>query len=609
MKINKFLLGMFACATVCACSNDDSDVTGNQVFSGDEAYMVVRLADGGTTKGYFGNTATKDSVYQYGTAKEYGVNTAHFYFYDADGVFVAEASAWNGGSANTATPDESIEFFGKSVVVLKGLKNKNFPKTMVTVVNKATDFTPATTLAELEKQMSTVSNDPIVTEASSSTFFTMSTTSYDGSQTKYFVTDVTESNFSLEPIASDQIDNISNAVTVYVERLAAKVTVNTDLESDKTVEGATLYPVKVTVAGNENDEDDNDNIGAETLYVQFLGWDLNATAKKSYIVKNIDESWTNTTTTLGSGWAWNDATNYRSYWGKSFNYGDVTSSLYPSASTGYVATDAAGYALNYVNLAGTTLNAVGSGYDYCAENTNTSAVLSTAKADGNLLSYVTHVLLKAKVCDENGNALDLVRYNGILYKKDAFMAYVINNCNANGELNAWVKSTDETTGNDKYTQIDASYISLKADGAGGVYVVLTNEAKEATLYYDTDAKDENGNPVYAELENTDELETALAAFTGNAYNGGEMYYEIPIEHFNNEDVTGEEEAENTILEAKYGIVRNHHYVITIDKLETLGKGIFDPNEIIVPDDDEELYYVGTKINILSWKLVNQNVQL
>ena len=85
-----------------------------------------------------------------------------------------------------------------------------------------------------------------------------------------------------------------------------------------------------------------------------------------------------------------------------------------------------------------------------------------------------------------------------------------------------------------------------------------------------------------------------------------MYYNIPIEHLNNGDV-----ANGTIPEAKYGVVRNHHYVVTIDKLENIGKGIFDEDEKIVPgeDPDGDTYYVGAKINILSWKIVSQNVEL
>ena len=52
-------------------------------------------------------------------------------------------------------------------------------------------------------------------------------------------------------------------------------------------------------------------------------------------------------------------------------------------------------------------------------------------------------------------------------------------------------------------------------------------------------------------------------------------------------------------------------MVSVNKLEKIGKGIYNPEEEIVPDidDEKELYYVGASIHILSWKLVNQNVNL
>ena len=87
------------------------------------------------------------------------------------------------------------------------------------------------------------------------------------------------------------------------------------------------------------------------------------------------------------------------------------------------------------------------------------------------------------------------------------------------------------------------------------------------------------------------------------YTDGLMYYNIPIEHLR--AIEGDD-----LKEANYGVVRNHYYKVTINKLENVGKGIFDPNEVIVPgDDDKTLYYVGASIHILSWKIVNQGVEL
>ncbi|MFQ6939570.1 Mfa1 fimbrilin C-terminal domain-containing protein [Alistipes sp. DJF_B185] len=95
------------------------------------------------------------------------------------------------------------------------------------------------------------------------------------------------------------------------------------------------------------------------------------------------------------------------------------------------------------------------------------------------------------------------------------------------------------------------------------------------------------------------------------YKDGLMYYNIPIEHLNNAATTTDAENKRVIPVAKYGIVRNHHYVVTVNSLTKIGKGIFDPEEEIVPgkNDEKDTYYVGARINILSWKIVNQNVNL
>ena len=141
-------------------------------------------------------------------------------------------------------------------------------------------------------------------------------------------------------------------------------------------------------------------------------------------------------------------------------------------------------------------------------------------------------------------------------------------------------------------------MKLEHVGDGKVKVVFTNE--HGTSLYAEDGSNCSDQTITAL---NDDLASASA--DAIAYNGGLMYYNIPVEHLNNGDV-----AENgTIPEAKYGVVRNHHYVVTIDKLEKIGKGIFDGNEKIVPGDDPDAYYVGAKINILSWKIVSQNVEL
>lgn len=577
MKMKKLFFGLFACASLCACSNDESGVIPDdtpKVFTGDEAYINVRLADAGSL------TRAQEGEFEYGT-NEQSVKNAFFYFYDADGVFVAQGDVWTGGNASTTNPAGNIEFTGNNVVVLKELGRKNYPKYMVAVLNKPTGFLYGNTLGEMQTVLADGNAEGIYYPSTANNvttdYFTMSTTSYtEASRSAYFVTEVKEENFLPEPMTD--INAIANTVTVYVERLAAKVTLNVSGQLVKDANGR--YPIKATVAGEDNSAG-NDDVASEELYVELLGWKLNATAKRSYMVKNIDATWANG----DLGFTWNRPTDYRSHWGKSFNYG---LSGYPDNAAGVPANSEY---LNYVDLEN-GLTALGAPA-YCAENTNTSAVVTA-----DFPSAVTSILLKAKVCDASGNALDLVRYNGVLFQHDSFLEYVLSVLKARNQHTVWYENGKDAQGNIAYTQIGKEYVKLENTGDGEVKAVFTNEL-EIPLYA------EDGSSCSEEIIDALNDDLAAASAGAVAYNGGLMYYNIPIEHLNNDA------AENgTVPEAKYGVVRNHHYVVTIDKLEKIGKGIFDGNEKIVPGDpNDDTYYVGAKINILSWKIVSQNVEL
>lgn len=588
MKKKLLFLPFLAAMMLSGCSNDDSEiepVISPSVFTGDEAYITVRLSDAGSSS----RATTEDPGYEYGSDDEHAVQNAYFYFYDANGVFVSEGSAWNsGGTSSSNTPAENVEFKSGNVVVLKGLTEKNYPKYMVTVLNRPSNFAYGNTLDLMEKALSLTGNDlndETINNGGikdSNGYFVMSTTSFggqknaEGGDMKYFVTEVKESNFSSEPI--DHETNSTNYVTVYVERLAAKVTLNAGKSlTSTTINNRTYYEIKATVVGGDNN---NQDVAAEKLYVELLGWKLNATAKNSYIVKNLDESWSNL------GFEWNKSDAFRSFWGKSFNYGQDG---YPSDAS---KVSECKY-LDYFNLDNGLVDLGSSAY--CAENTNTSAIVTS-----NFPSAVTSILVKARICDSNGDPLDLVRFNGVLFKQSSFLQYVLNGMQAKGQLNEWVKTSESESIDNAYIQIGADNVELQSKGDGKVIVAL----KEGVTLYARSGSE--GNYTFEQITDLSTFNTTLETESGDAigYKGGLMYYNIPIEHLNNSSV-GEDGA---IPEAKYGVVRNHHYNVTINKLEKIGKGIYDPKEVIVPGD-KDTYYVGAIINILSWKIVNQSVDL
>ena len=177
MKMNK-LLGLLVCTALCACSNDESGIIPNDtpnVFTGDKAYIKVRLADAGTL------TRAQGGDFEYGT-NEQSIKNASFYFYDADGVFVTQGDVWTDGSASTTTPAGNIEFASNNIVVLKGLDKKSYPRYMVTVLNKPTGFVHGKTLDEMQTVLADNNAEgiyyPATTDNVTTNYFTMSTTSY-----------------------------------------------------------------------------------------------------------------------------------------------------------------------------------------------------------------------------------------------------------------------------------------------------------------------------------------------------------------------------------------------------------------------------------------------
>ncbi len=645
--MKKYLAMLFACAAVFACQNKE-DLTPapeeQKKFTGDEAYITIRLADVGSlnSKASFGNFQDADNSTYF---KEGLVKSAHFYFYDADGYFVSEAAAWPGGANDTT--DENIEFRSNNTVVLKGLEKKNYPKFMVTVLNKTDNFKPGNTLVEMEKAMSganlqavlngsdAVENDnclwnSIEKSGKYENYFVMSTSSWSSAdrvvlnaegtvadgKVPYFATLLKESDFKTEKIPADDINSMADPVVVYVERLAAKVTFGTTMSSDEvTLADGTgkknMYPLKITLAGDDNDLSGSE--GIENVYIDLTGWALNATARNSYMSKNINPEWK--TDDTGLGFEWNDPTHFRSYWAKSFNYDDANA-LYHGENNEYNSSSNA-FPLHYQTLEASNFASLNTPL-YCPENTNTPAILNTKNG-------VTNVMLRARVYKETvaGNKIvtpmDMVRYNGVLYTNDRFINQLLTILNTKGNLNYYYCSAHDAATNDvTYTKLNKDFFELKADGAGVTTVIkdLTSWTWPVTGYEGIYTKVGSDYQKLSDVELTaaySAMNTNLlsAARAGNAagFKGGDMFYTIRIKHANNGTPPAGE-----VLEANYGVVRNHVYAINLTGIKKVGHAIFDEKVVtniggIGGPDEPESYYVGANVNVLSWKIVNQNVEL
>ena len=598
---------MLACSAMVACSNEDVlENIDNPVVKGDKAYVVVSIknANGVSSRGTAGDTEFSDGI-----AAENEVKTSTFFFYDASGKYVTKsAPTANFGASNSA--NDNVEEIAKSVLVLQGLNGKNYPSYVVAVLNCPTDLvnklhSEQLSLAEVQKVL-TDTESPYLNVVDNKNYFIMSNSTYNNSDatSKYFATKLEDDNFLKEEPKKDAIvdeGNDINVVDIYVERLAAK--------ANLTLATAATDYVELTKYNVDGE--------ARTLYVKVLNWKLNGTNKNSYLMKNVDETFTAYTadaTTGANAWDWN-ATDYkRTYWGKSYNWGEGT---YPAGWSSDL--NVTNNTLNYFSWnamtpeEGTTIGTA----QYCAENTNSGTFLN----EGNFHSIITEALLQAEIytANEDGEKVEteLIRYNNTLYTKEIYVKQALLNL---GKTWWTIADDEETTDKVEYRSLadtDVEYLNY----GNGIGALKLTEAAAALTWYSTEEPSDAAK-AEATAINTELKKDIVKA---EIYKDGKMYYNIPIEHLrggeftyvnsDNKPVTGDGSADTEpedirVNEADYGVVRNHYYNITVNSIANLGNAVLDPDEIIIPiDKNNTTYYVGANISILAWKVVNQGVKL
>lgn len=573
MKIKKLFFAGLALAALVAC--DKENESGNTLKDGD-AYINVKIAySDPVTKGQ-----AAEPPFYYGTAAEQKINNAYFIFYYADGSFcqyVKKTDLKMNPQGAGASTDKNIEELSEGVVLLRGLKSKQYPVYMSVILNSEDEWIGANIENKSIEEASKAVQSAIATADKNDqvnwTNFMMSSSSFDNSDavSGYYCTKLKASNFQeSEALAIAE----GNPVEAYVERLAAKVKV----EFAESL-GTSGKIGSFTVNGTSKD-----------LYFNVTGWGLNATTKDSYCFKNINTGWTEETL----GFKWNDAANFRSYWGKSTNYGTgIYPGTYGSSVDKY---DEKTATLNYITY--NDLKVGINGNAYCRENTNDPEVLGK-----NFSGTVTSVLLKAQVTDKEGNAVTLYNFAGSLYDEANYKAAALNSFEASTTNRIWKKTV--SGGNTTYTKVTADDLSVVISADGYAHV----ELKEASNYCFGAGETSTKDATTAEINKLLNGDEAYKYNTGcSFYKEGMMYYNIPIEHLRDDGKYND--SDYVQKEGNYGVVRNHYYIITVNSIRNLGKAVNVPDERIIPnDDDVKNYFVAAKINVLSWKVVRQSVDL
>lgn len=281
------------------------------------------------------------------------------------------------------------------------------------------------------------------------------------------------------------------------------------------------------------------------VYAKIEGWGIAKENTKANLIKVIDPAWTE----AAIGFNWNDANFYRSFWETTPN-NDGT----------------------YKSWADYTHTAIGDVY-YTAPN--------TSYAETNRPIYVA----AAQLVDATGNPLEISKYKGVQYLSENDVKKVILNENKN--FFKVVSTTDART----------DYETL--DPADLVFVV------DAHKPYEVKAQVKDGVVVYKKTGETYVVATdaANAAYGANnavIYKDGMTYYWTSVKHLGASGKIGE-----------FGMVRNHFYKVDVTKITGFGTAVYNKDTEFVPvtPDEEPMTYLAARINVLSWRVVGQNVEL
>ena len=577
----------------CSESVDDPNASINK---GDleESYIAINLmAADANTRAVTDDIGKADEYgYEYGTAPERAIKTAYFFFFDENGnpfnVTGAPATAPDytpdGGKNHlplTITPMtegtvENISDISNAVLVLNTYKGV-YPSNIVAVIN----WTPANKAYSL-KELHNVLENTIGNETNG---FVMSNSVYMGSD---------DNIVDAVPLTDANIKTTADAakaapVDIYVERTAAKVT----LTASGKVDGTT----NIFATGKETAP--NITLGGATakdVYVQLHGWELYNDYSTSNLLKNI-QNWN--VETLGL--TWNDIPYYRCYWATSQNTAHNDNFAWSYSNDNMTAK---GFLTNYgFNVASSVNYTDRTTYTYCGENTNQVVKDNNGVVTSDLR---TKAILKGQLMQENGDGTyayrEVAGWYGTEYAgKEAVRTAVANSL----KFTLYYKEGEEYYGitPDDLQCVEGNTVGAKTYEVGFQLSDITGKGKNREWFkYDSEnnyvsfgAMDTQGVNAQETNKYLKSVEPALL------YAEGQTYYYIDIEHLGTAG-------------AKYGVVRNHVYQIDIKSIKGYGSPIYIGTSNIVtppeyPEDEDESSYVAARINVLSWKIVKQSVEI
>lgn len=410
----------------------------------------------------------------------------------------------------------------------------------------------------LKKDNLMMSNAVIVSKPGSDDFSSVNATT---------LTNVTDNIYATESEATTH-----SAADIYVERLAAKVTLaNATSTSTNTVSVGTAT--------------------AKTFSYSLINWELANVNNSSYLTRQYDNTW-NSYLSNGADFGGSVSSEYndnkyrfagtkvietgkgfRTYWGKDANYDSEA-----SFSDGNAEPTLAGGASTY-----------------CYENTFNVAHQNVKET--------TCAIVKMQITPDgysDGTFFTIDDNKGVVYpiaevKKEIGQRFM-------AEMGASIPTYYPTTTG------TISVSDVQFDDKAGVV-----EIKKITLTDGATPKDVSDADLAAFK--------ALKAIKVNEFKDGYAYYTILIKHFGDEltpwnpstktteSYPGTDNEKNWL--GRYGVLRNNWYQLEVTGVAAIGAstpGELDVNHDTTPDDNLKRY-ISCKINALSWAVRKQGTTL
>lgn len=573
-------MSMLATLFLTGCSQDDFSLDPEENGNGETTtgYLAVNLVSSDATR-----SRATGGDYLDGIDTENQVDKVRFYFFNGgggnadvsilpNGTYVNYLD-WENPGTDTGNPGD-VEKILTAKIVINTKKGDRLPVRIAAVLNPTSDILNTTTSMTLT-QLRGLSADYATSDLTTAGKFVMFNSTHLENGNAYSSTDITA-----DKICKSDEDAIKHPLDIYVERSVAKVSV----ALGSNVADAAKENGKIALKNNVQNGQDL-TVGGKQVYLKLSGWALAAETSKGRLVKKINPQWD------GDWWKENGQnTGKRTFWAiNEKSATNVYSKSYETINTAFGADK----------------------YLY----TNENAQLNDIDGSQGGAQKNTKFIVKGQLVDDANNPFTIVRHMGSHFADnpenfDLLKTSILTMLENKGYFYYYKEGTEykQITPGDLVVVVPTT---TKAEGSGNCYVYTQlSTTSAAKIWYKSNVKNPTSTNDYKEITKQEgeehEINKTLKDKNPDTdeyiidrplvWKSGMTYYYDEIKH-----LPGCSDP---------SVVRNHAYKITINNIAGFGTPVYNPGDIIYPEKPEENdHYIAAKINILSWRVVNNSYDL